>query len=59
MQHPELINVKTYGAKGDGHTNDLNSLLLAFAAARKVSSPEIYFPSGEYNVSRTDPSQMV
>lgn len=44
------INVKTFGARGDGITDDTNSILEAIEA-----SPEggiIYFPSGEYVSSK-------
>jgi hypothetical protein len=52
------INVKTYGAKGDGKTDDTKSLISAFKAV-SISGGEIYFPAGVYLTDIIDirPSQ--
>lgn len=41
-----VVNVKTYGAKGNGITDDTASVKAAFA-----NGNTIYFPSGTYNLS--------
>lgn len=38
------INVKSYGAKGDGSTNDYAAIAAAFAAASTGSTKVVYFP---------------
>jgi hypothetical protein len=43
----KMINVKTYGAKGDGKTDDTKSLRSAFKAA-SLSGVTVYFPAGIY-----------
>ena len=43
------INVKTYGATGDGSRDDTSAIAAAFAAATPGST--VYFPSGTYKVS--------
>ena len=40
------INVKEFGAAGDGETDDTDAILSAFKAAQAMDS--IYFPEGEY-----------
>lgn len=48
------INVKWYGAKGDGITDDTESIKQAIAVANtKGEKMDILFPSGEYIVSET------
>ena len=56
------LNVKDFGAKGDGKHDDSNAIqrCLNEAAADKYSSygifvtaPEVYFPKGTYLISRT------
>lgn len=44
------INVKNFGAKGDGVTDDSNSIVTAIEQSEKGST--IYFPAGTYLVSR-------
>lgn len=44
-------NVKAFGAKGDGTTNDTASLAIAFGA---VSSGTLVFPTGNYIITSTE-----
>lgn len=44
-----VINVKDFGVKGDGTTDDTNAIRTLFAAR----SGHFYFPSGEYKISGT------
>jgi hypothetical protein len=46
------INVKDFGAKGNGDTDDIDALDAAIAAAA-VSLNEIVFPEGNYIISKT------
>lgn len=51
------INVKTFGAKGDGRTDDTKSIQAAIDKASPLSVATIYFPAGIYNIAsyhRTD-----
>lgn len=48
----EVINVRDYGATGDGKTDDLPAILAAQEAAA-VSGTAIYFPPGIYRVATT------
>jgi len=43
------INVKLYGAKGDGHSDDTEALKAAFNS----NSGDLYFPKGIYKVTST------
>ena len=45
-----VLNVLSYGAVGDGSTDDLTAINSAIAAANSTGHP-IYFPSGTYKVS--------
>ena len=45
------VNVKAYGATGDGVTNDTEAVLNALAVA-KQSSGILYFPNGTYMMDR-------
>ena len=45
-----LIDVRRYGAKGDGSANDTAAVNMALYAAPKNST--VYFPAGEYVVSQ-------
>ncbi len=49
-QATDVINVKDYGAVGDGSTDDEAALILAFAAA---AGKRMYFPKGTYRVAFT------
>lgn len=43
-----ILNVKDYGAVGDGVTNDYNAINNAILAATNEGLTEIYFPEGKY-----------
>lgn len=49
----KVINVKEFGAKGDGTTNDTNAVKAAIAAASEhyLGRAEIYFPDGKYVIN--------
>lgn len=48
-----VFNVKNYGAKGDGVTNDTAALKAALAAADKMPWATIYLPTGTYSVNES------
>ena len=45
-----VINVKNYGAKGDGITDDTDSLIQAI---RKSNNGEIFMPRGTYRITKS------
>ncbi|HET7213629.1 MAG TPA: glycosyl hydrolase family 28-related protein [Terriglobia bacterium] len=47
----QLFNVKAYGAKGDGSTDDTAAVNAAFAAAYAARGGVIYFPPGIYLIA--------
>lgn len=47
---PTVFNVKNYGAKGDGVTDDVAAILAAIAAAKGAT---VYLPAGTYKLART------
>ena len=47
----ETFNVKDYGAKGDGVTDDRTAINLAFTAMENAGGGTIFFPKGIYNIS--------
>lgn len=47
-----VFDVKAYGAKGDGSTNDTAAYLLARAAAVARGGGTIYFPDGDYVLNK-------
>ena len=63
FSHPKIqnlgslfVNVKNYGAKGDGTTDDYANIMKAVAAIRDSQSggfakQSLYFPAGRYRVS--------
>ena len=46
----DIINVKSFGAKGDGITDDTKSIQAAINKASPLSMTTIYFPKGIYNI---------
>ena len=48
-----FINVKDYGAKGDGVTDDTDVIQSAVADLMKKGGGTLYFPAGEYLVNGT------
>jgi hypothetical protein len=47
---PNIINVKNFGAKGDGITNDYAAIQKAIAELHRIKSGIIFFPKGVYKV---------
>ncbi|WP_349569065.1 M10 family metallopeptidase C-terminal domain-containing protein [Azotobacter salinestris] len=45
------FNVKEYGAKGDGNTDDTDAIQAAIDAASRAGGGTVYLPAGEYRVS--------
>ena len=45
------INVKDYGAKGDGRADDTKAIQLAINAASPLMKTTIYLPAGIYNIA--------
>lgn len=45
------VNVRDYGAVGDGVTDDRAAILAAFEAAKLMLPCEVYFPAGTYGIS--------
>ncbi|MGQ1787603.1 MULTISPECIES: right-handed parallel beta-helix repeat-containing protein [unclassified Saccharicrinis] len=48
-QQSPFLNIKDFGAKGDGKTDDTPALLMAMEAATK-SEGTVYFPQGNYGI---------
>lgn len=51
----DIANVKMFGAKADGITDDAPSIRKAIAYLKTVSKPNLYFPSGTYYINSGDP----
>jgi polygalacturonase len=49
-QTANVINVKTFGAKGDGVTNDYDALIKASKAINKSGGGTLIFPKGNYYI---------
>src|SRR5213078_3627417 len=47
------VNVKNFGAKGDGVTDDTAAIRKAFEAVRMTPNATIYFPRGTYLVTES------
>ena len=45
------INVRDYGAVGDGVADDREAIVAAFTAAKSKLPCEVYFPAGTYGIS--------
>lgn len=45
------VNVKDYGAKGDGTTNDAPAIAAAVAAVADTTGRIVFFPPGQYKLS--------
>ncbi|PZD95738.1 hypothetical protein DNH61_13390 [Paenibacillus sambharensis] len=50
---PDWLNVKTFGARGDGSTDDFKAIAKALEKAGQDPDAVVYFPPGEYVVSGT------
>jgi Pectate lyase superfamily protein len=49
---PTYVNVKNYGATGNGTTDDFDAIMLAIAAAKTLGFPgTVYFPKGTYKIN--------
>lgn len=48
----KMVNVRDFGAKGDGVANDQPAIEAAFAYAVEHLPCEVYFPAGEYGILR-------
>jgi len=51
IDHVGIISVKSYGAKGDGATDDTVAVQAAVTAAVANGNHELYFPHGTYKVT--------
>lgn len=49
-----MINVKDYGAKGDGITDDSSSVQLALDIAKQLGAGGVVFPLGEYHLNNIE-----
>jgi hypothetical protein len=47
-----VLNVKSFGAKGDGVTDDYIAILKAVAELNKLGRGTLYFPKGTYQINR-------
>lgn len=45
------LNVKSYGATGNGVTDDTQAIAKALAAAKQVVGSTVYFPAGIYSIN--------
>ena len=48
-----VLDVRTFGAKGDGLANDREAILKAIAAASKAGGGTVFFPPGTYLTDET------
>ena len=49
--YPNRVNVRDFGAVGDGVADDRQAIVDAFAAALDNLPCEVYFPAGVYGIS--------
>ncbi|QEM02513.1 hypothetical protein DIU31_002885 [Mucilaginibacter rubeus] len=49
----DRVDVKSYGATGDGVTDDTKAIVAALAAAKKAGVGNVYFPDGSYIIGET------
>lgn len=47
-----MVNVKVYGAKGDGITDDASAIQNALDAVNKMGGGKVFFPAGAYLITR-------
>jgi hypothetical protein len=47
----EVFNVKAYGAKGDGSTDDTAAIQTAINACQTAGGGTVYFPTGNYQIT--------
>jgi hypothetical protein len=52
-QTPDWVNVKTYGAKGDGVTDDTAAIQAAINAVQAAGGGVVYLPAGTYIVNNS------
>jgi hypothetical protein len=50
LQYSDELNVKQFGAKGDGSTNDLSAIQSAAAVSKSSGGLTIKFPDGNYRI---------
>lgn len=50
---PNLANVKDFGARGDGTTDDSSAVQAALDVAQQGPARSVYFPSGEFLITKT------
>lgn len=48
-----MINVKSYGAVGDGVANDTAAFVAAIAASKMFPAQPVFIPAGRYVISQT------
>jgi len=49
----QVLDVRSFGAKGDGLANDLAAIRAALAAAQKAKGATVFFPPGAYRIDET------
>ena len=54
QEKDSVFSVKWYGAKGDGISNDRESIRLTFDMTKRIGGGNVFLPKGTYVVSRRD-----